>query len=97
MRAALVSLPFYGTQTFVTGYIDVSQIQSINQFDSEAHLELSRTSTVKLFCKNQLTAKSPHLFSQKISIVDVGTGSKYPSDIQCYYFLLFPVFVMGDK
>ena len=45
----------------------------LSNMPAEAYLELSRRSTMELFCEDS------YLFSQKISIVDVLLGSKHTS------------------
>ena len=46
---------------------------------SEANLELSRKSTMELFCENSYRLKTVYSFCKKSFIVDVGLGSKYAS------------------
>ena len=55
--------------------------KNMKEIDSlaEAYLELSRTFTMKYFCKNIYWTKAVNYFHKKNSIVDFRLGSKYAS------------------
>ena len=64
---------------------------------SEAHLEPSQTSTMKLFCENSKQLSVVNYFRKKNSIVNVRLGSKYASDYGKFVFQLLLIFLFEKR